>query len=192
MKNDLPRPAIKPNAINKWIRIKLLSSYIYNIPKNEKTLDLACGWGFSFDINPNFYGVELDDDCVDYCRKRGFNVTKGNLLEPLPFPDEYFDNCFSHDVLEHFELAEVDVIFKNVNKILSRGGIFMNIIPNRKGYDYGCALNAGHKHFIIPAEIQQVAARMGFQYMGAYSAPVPEIINIWFNHAKYVTLCRKL
>ena len=192
MTNSLPRPAIKPNGINKWIRIHILSSYINNIPKNEKTLDLACGWGFSFNINPKFYGVELDDDCVNYCKQRGFNVTKANLLEPLPFPDEYFDNCFSHDVLEHFELEEVDMIFKNVHKILRQGGTFMNVIPNKRGYDYGFVIDAGHKHFIIPDEIKQIATRMGFQFMGVYSAPIPEIINHLSNHAKYVTLSRKL
>jgi O-antigen chain-terminating methyltransferase len=189
---ELPRPAKKPNRINKWLRINFLSPYIHSIPKNEKTLDLACGWGFSFNINPGFYGVDFDDECVNYCKQKGFNVTKANLLEPLPYPGEFFDNCFSHDVLEHFDLPEVDVIFKNVYKILRQGGTFINIIPNRRGYDYGFAINAGHKHFIIPDEIQYIADRMGFQYLGAYSAPVPQIINSWFNHAKYVTLCRRL
>ncbi len=192
MTNTFPRPAIKPNGLNKWIRIHLLSSYINKIPKKEKTLDLACGWGFSFNINPKFYGVELDDDCVDYCKQRGFNVTKANLLEPLPFPDGFFDNCFSHDVLEHFELVEVDLIFKNVHKVLRQGGTFMNIIPNKRGYDYGFVIDAGHKHFIVPDEIKQIATRMGFQYMGVYSAPIPEIFNHLSNHAKYVTLSRKL
>lgn len=192
MTTQLPRPAIKPNKINKWIRINFLSSYLHKIPRSQKTLDLACGWGFSFNINPNFFGVELDDECVKYCQGQGFNVKKANLLEPLPFADGFFDNCFSHDVLEHFEFEEVEVIFKNVYKVLRQGGTFMNIIPNRRGYDYGFVIDVGHKHFIIPKEIEQIAARTGFRYQGAYSAPVPGFMNAWFKDAKYVTTCQKL
>jgi cyclopropane fatty-acyl-phospholipid synthase-like methyltransferase len=165
---------------------------LYKIPKDQKTLDLACGWGFSFNINPAFYGVELDDECVSYCQQQGFKVKKGNLLEPLPFPENFFDNSFTHDVLEHFELNEVDLIFKNVHRVLKPGGIFMNITPNKKGYDYGFVIDVGHKHYIVPDEIKQIAERTGFEYIDSYSVPVPGFLNRWFVHAKYLTICKKL
>ena len=171
MTNSLPRPALMPGKVNKWIRAKFLSPYLYKLPREQSTLDIACGWGFSFSINPNFYGVELDDDCVRYCRAHGYRVSKANLLAPLPFADRTFDNCFSHDVLEHFELDEVHIVFEGVQRVLRKGGIFMNIIPNRKGFDYGLGIDIGHKHFITPEEIQQIAAKTGFQYVQAYSAP---------------------
>jgi cyclopropane fatty-acyl-phospholipid synthase-like methyltransferase len=185
-------PTLQTDSFKEWLRINILSRYISNISRNEKTLDLACGWGFSFSINPNFWGVEIDDDCVNYCQQKGYKVTKGNLLTSLPFPDEFFDNAFTQDVLEHFEFQEVDLIFQNVYKVLRPGGKFMNVTPNRKGYDYGFVINAGHKHFIVPEEIKQVAQRNGFKYLGSYSAPVPEFMNSWFTHAKYVTLCQKI
>jgi SAM-dependent methyltransferase len=193
MINEFPPPAaLKPNKLKKWIRTKFLTPYLYKIPANEKTLDIACGWGFSFDINPNFFGLELDDECVQYCQQKGFNVKKGNLLEVFPFEGDYFDNCFSHDVLEHFELDDVDLIFKNVFRVLKPGGLFLNITPNKKGYDYGIALDIGHKHYIIPREIEKIAARTGFEYLGSYSVPVPAFMNGWFVHAKYLTKCRKI
>jgi len=192
MTDQLPRPAIKPNNIKKWVRTKLLSPYLYKIPKDQKTLDLACGWGFSFNINPDFYGVELDDECVSYCQQQGFKVIKGNLLESLSFSDNFFDNCFTHDVLEHFELNEVDLIFKNVHRVLKPGGLFINITPNKKGYDYGLVIDVGHKHYIIPDEIKLIAARTGFEYIDSYSVPLPEFLNRWFVHGKCLTTCRKL
>ena len=115
-------PTIKSNRFKKWLRIHFLSSYLQQIPKYERTLDLGCGYGFSFEINPNFHGVEIDDDCVEYCQKQGFHVTKTSLLTPLPFENETFDNCFSHDVLEHFELSEIENIFRHVYAILRGGG----------------------------------------------------------------------
>jgi ubiquinone/menaquinone biosynthesis C-methylase UbiE len=192
MTNEEPRPAIRPNDIKKWIRTKFLSPYLYKIPKEEKTLDLACGWGFSFNINPDFYGVELNDECVSFCQQQGFKVKKGNLVEPLPFPDNFFDNCFTHDVLEHFELSDVDSIFQNVYRVLKPGGLFMNITPNKRGYDYGLIIDVGHKHYIIPTEIKEIAERSGFEYVDSYSVPVPEFLNRWFVHGKYLTTCRKL
>ena len=185
-------PTLRTNPLQEWLRINILSRYINNIPRNEKTLDLACGWGFSFRINQNFWGVELDDDCVNYVQQQGYKVTKANLLEPLPFPLSFFDNVFTQDVLEHFELEEVNTIFKNVHKVLRQGGKFLNVIPNRKGYEYGFVIDAGHKHFIVPDEIKQIAYRNGFKYVRAYSAPVPEFMNSWFTHAKFVTICIKL
>jgi cyclopropane fatty-acyl-phospholipid synthase-like methyltransferase len=185
-------PTLRTKAVKEWLRVHMLSRYIHQIPKNEKTLDLACGWGFSFRINPNFWGVEIEEDCVNYCKQQGYKVTKANLLMPLPFPDNFFDNAFTQDVLEHFEFQDVDLIFKNVYKILRPGGIFMNVIPNRKGYDYGFVINAGHKHFIVPEEIQQVAERNGFKFVRVYSAPVPGFMNSLLTHAKYVTICKKV
>lgn len=192
MSNFSKPPTLRTDDIKEWLRINILSSYIRNLPVREKTLDLACGWGFSFRINPNFWGVEIDDDCVKFCQEQGYKVTKGNLLEPLPFPDNFFDNVFSQDVLEHFEFHEVDLIFKNVHKVLRSGGKFMNVTPNKKGYEYGFVINAGHKHFVVPDEIKQVAERNGFKFVKAFSAPVPAFMNGWFAHAKNVTVCEKL
>jgi Methyltransferase domain len=181
----------KPNKIKKWLRIKFLSPYLRNISKDEKSLDLACGYGFSFSINPNFYGVDLDDDGVKFCKKKGFNVIKADILQYLPFPEAFFHNCFSHDVLEHFDLFEVETIFKNVHKVLCENGTFLNIIPNRLGYDLGLKTNAGHKHFINVEEIRGIAQKTGFQFIKEYSSPFPAFFHHFFAHNKFVTVCKK-
>ncbi len=165
MASESPPPALRPKRFNKWFRPAFLSSYLRQIPRGENTLDLACGWGFSFSINPGFYGVELDDESVEFCKQHGWNVRKANLLEPLPLADGFFDNCFPHDVLEHFEAPELEVIFRNVHQVLRPGGMFMNIIPNRRGYDYGVRLDVGHEHFVTPEEISEVASRCSFRYV---------------------------
>lgn len=184
-------PTLRTSRLKEQLRI-FLSGYLRDIPRHERTLDLGCGWGFSFRINPGFYGIDIDDECVRYCRQQGYKVVKGNLLDPLPFRDGFFDNVFTHDVLEHFELEEVSVIFRNVRSVLRSGGIFMNVIPNRKGYEFGLRINAGHKHFIVPEEIEYVATREGYKFVRCYSAPVPQFLNELFTHAKYVTYCQKI
>ncbi len=183
-------PTLKANSIKEWVRVHFLSPFLHDIPKNEKTLDLACGWGFSFKINPNFYGIEYDEKCFNYL-KDNYNVKRGSLLEPLPYEDNFFDNVFSHDVLEHFEPAEVEVIFKNVHRVLKKGGRFINIIPNRLGYDFGFKIDAGHKHFIVPTEIKALADKYGFNYQTAYASPLPKAFDGLFTHNKWVTTCIK-
>lgn len=183
---------IKPSSLKEWARIRFLYPYLKTIPKNEKTLDLACGYGFSFKLNPDFYGIELDDQAFRFCRENQLKVIQGSILEPIGFEDSFFDNVFSHDVLEHFELSEVEQIFRNVSKVIRTGGTFLNIIPNRKGYDYGLKINAGHKHFITPQEISEIAEKTGFVFLRSYTSPLPPPLADWFTHNKTVTLCKKL
>lgn len=184
-------PTEKPNRLKKWIRTQFLSPYLKRISQDEKTLDLGCGYGFSFEINPSFYGIDLDEAGVKFCKQQGFNVTRASLLDPLPFSDGFFDNCFSHDVLEHFELHQVEAIFRNVSRILRRDGSFINVIPNRLGYDLGLMKDAGHRHLITTEEIREISLKTGFCFHKAYSSPLPAIFHHLFPHNKYVTICSK-
>src|SRR2546421_10976550 len=62
-------PTLKSSAFRNWIRVNLLSPHLKSIAPEEKTLDLACGWGFYFQINPNAFGIEIDGACVEYLQK---------------------------------------------------------------------------------------------------------------------------
>lgn len=186
-----PQAAIRPNNLKKWIRSQFLSPYLYKIPKNAKTLDLASGWGFSFEIIPGLYGIEFDPECVAYCQKKGWNVAQGNILEPLPYEEDFFDYCFTHDVLEHFELKEIPDIFANVYQVLKPGGYFINIIPNKLGYEHGIKIKAGHKHFILPEEIIEIGNRNYFDLEETKDVPFPSFINSHFTHGKKMIVLKK-
>jgi len=186
------KPAtLRTNAVKEWIKLRLFTPYLHKIPKSENTLDLACGFGFSFKINSNFYGIECDKECYESLMKKGYKVAYGSILNSLPFEENFFDNVFSHDVLEHFSLENAETIFKNVYKILKPGGKFINIIPNKRGYDFGLKINAGHIHYIKPNEIQEIAQRQNFQYIGSHATPLPKLLNHLFVHNKFVTVCVK-
>lgn len=184
-------PTLRTSALRHWVRVNLLSPYLKAIPREEKTLDLACGWGFYFQINPQAYGIEIDTDCVDHLQRKGYQVSRGSLLEPFPFEPNSFDNCLSHDVLEHFDRDEIPVIFRHAHRILKPGGRFLNVIPNRLGYDFGIREDVGHKHFITPEEIAEIAEETGFEFEGSHASPLPRFANRFFTHNKWVTSCRK-
>lgn len=182
---------IKTTAFKEWFKIKFLSNHLKRFNSSEKTLDIGCGWGFSFKINSNFFGIEGDEACVLYNASLGRQVKLGNILEPLPFESGSFDNAFTHDVLEHLEIEEVKNLFLNVSKILKKGGIFLNVVPNKRGFDYGIEINAGHKTFISLREIEEISHEAGFEILESYSSPFEGFLGEVFKHNKSVVVSIK-
>lgn len=189
--SQVDKPAtLKSRPWKEWVRIQFLSPHIWSLPKDKEILDLACGWGFAFKINPNLNAVEYDIDCVNELQRQGFKVKRGNILEELPFPENSMDVVFSHDVLEHFERAETEVIFEKVKKCLKPGGLFINVVPNKLGYEYGVRIEVGHKYFIQPKDIEQIAKSKGYIYKGYYHSPFPQLFDFFYKHNKRVITCQ--
>jgi len=154
-------------------------------------LDLCCGYGFYFDINPEAAGIDGDPRCVDPLRARGFDVTLANVLERLPYPDDRFEWVLAHDVLEHFSFPEVDRIVTEVHRILRPGGRFLVIVPNRKGFDYGVRIDIGHRLFVTASEIGTLA-RNRFAVQASYPEPHPRWLGAHFTHNKEVFVLVKV
>lgn len=68
-------------------------------------LDIGCGTGANLEMLSEFgsaEGVDVSDDALEFCRKKGLTVQKG-LAETLPHPDETFDITTALDVIEHLD-----------------------------------------------------------------------------------------
>jgi methionine biosynthesis protein MetW len=83
------------------------------VPEASRVLDLGCGDGAMLaylqkERGCNGYGIEIDDDNVLACVKRGVNVIQLNLDEGLSlFDDASFDVVLQIDTLQHLRNAEV-------------------------------------------------------------------------------------
>jgi len=83
------------------------------VPMGSRVLDLGCGDGAMLaHLNANRgcsgYGVEIADNNVLACVKRGVNVIQLNLDEGLSmFADGSFDVVLQIDTLQHLRNAEV-------------------------------------------------------------------------------------
>src|SRR5262249_20818175 len=95
-------PVIKPNPLLKWVRTHFLERALWRLPRTDKVLDLCCGYGFYFSINPRAVGVDGDAASVQFLRAKGYDVRQCNVLETLPFGPNEFEYVVAHDVLEHF------------------------------------------------------------------------------------------
>lgn len=49
---------------------------------------------------------------------------------PLPFPNESFDGVFCEHVMEHFSLADGEMIAREVHRVLRASGCFRVIVPD--------------------------------------------------------------
>ncbi|MBS0294612.1 MAG: methionine biosynthesis protein MetW [Proteobacteria bacterium] len=83
------------------------------VPEGARVLDLGCGDGALLDHlqrerGCSGYGIEIADDNVLACVRRGVNVIQLNLDEGLAmFGDNSFDVVLQIDTLQHLRNAEV-------------------------------------------------------------------------------------
>ncbi len=83
------------------------------VPEGAHVLDLGCGDGALLQHlittrRCTGYGIEIDDDNVLACVRRGINVLQLNLHEGLKaFRDQSFDAVLQIDTLQHLRNAEV-------------------------------------------------------------------------------------
>jgi methionine biosynthesis protein MetW len=82
------------------------------VPPGSRVLDLGCGDGALLDLlqrerGCNGYGVEIADENLLACVKRGVNVIQANLDQGLTiFEDDSFDVVLQIDTLQHLRNAE--------------------------------------------------------------------------------------
>lgn len=181
---------LRTSSLRESIKVHALSNHLRLFPLNEKTLDIGCGWGFSLKINPNFYCVDADKACIAHLQSLGAKAFWADVSSKLPFDDAFFDNAFTHDVLEHLEEPEMLALFSDVRRIIRPGGLFMNIVPNKNGYMAGLDPTIGHKRFIRAPEVEAAAKETGFELVKAWHTPLPRILSEFFVHNKLVTICR--
>jgi SAM-dependent methyltransferase len=177
--------------IKELLRMYFASFPLWNTKRfKDRVLDLGCGVGFYFKINPLAYGVDVDAECITYLQDKGYKVIQKDIRKELPFSDNFFKCVICHDILEHLELEDAKNVFFNVHRILETGGAFLIFIPNLKGFEYGLKTNASHKYFITPKEIFSIGMGI-FSIEKHYSYPLPRFIGDYFTHNKEFILLKK-
>lgn len=112
-------------------RRSILESFLDGLvpEKNAKILDVGCGTGANLEMLAQYgqaRGVDVSDDALEFCRKKGLDAQKG-LAEELPFEDESFDLVTALDVVEH--LDDDIAGLKEMHRVLKTGGKTLIFVP---------------------------------------------------------------
>ena len=94
-----------------------------------RILDVGCGTGANLEMLSEFgnaEGVDVSDDALDFCRRKGLTVQKG-LAETLPYDDGSFDVTTALDVVEH--LDDDIAGLKEMYRVTKRGGYSLIFVP---------------------------------------------------------------
>lgn len=94
-----------------------------------RILDVGCGTGANLEMLAQFgsaEGVDVSDDALEFCRKKGLTVQKG-LAETLPYADETFDITTALDVVEH--LDDDIAGLKEMYRVTKTGGYSLIFVP---------------------------------------------------------------
>jgi ubiquinone/menaquinone biosynthesis C-methylase UbiE len=100
---------------------------------NLKVLDAGCGTGGMMEklhqVLPNaeLIGIDFNSSAVEFTKQRNIGTVKQASVEKLPFPNQFFDQVVSLDVVcsEGIDDAQAFVEFHRVLK--SGGALFVNL-----------------------------------------------------------------
>ncbi len=100
---------------------------------NKKLLDLGCGDGHDISLlskqGAHTYGIDASEEMIMLAQKLNPNsqLTLG-YFDEMPYQDHYFDIVMSKWALQ--TSAEIEPIYKEVNRVLKPHGIFMFLVSH--------------------------------------------------------------
>ncbi|MFK7767088.1 MAG: methyltransferase domain-containing protein [Mariniblastus sp.] len=108
-----------------------------------RSLDVGCGVGFvleylsgrEFDLNP--FGVDISDQAIEKAKARlaRFGGSHQRLhavtSQNLPFEDNYFSLVTCFDMLEHLDVADIEMTLAEIERVLRPGGVFFGSVSCR-------------------------------------------------------------
>lgn len=117
-------------------RRAILESFLRSICSRLQTpdsrlsiLDVGCGTGANLEMLAQFgtaEGVDVSDDALEFCRRKGLKVQKG-LAQTLPYDDDSFDLTTALDVIEH--LDDDIAGLKEMHRVTKPGGYSLIFVP---------------------------------------------------------------
>ena len=109
--------------------LKIITSSLAAHRSSLRILDVGCGTGANLEMLSQFgsaEGVDVSDDALEFCRRKGLKVQKG-LAESLPFDDDTFELTTALDVVEHLDDDVAGL--KEMHRVTKTGGYSLIFVP---------------------------------------------------------------
>ncbi len=101
-----------------------VKNFVNTLNSGSNLLDIGCGNGKNMNIRSDikFKGIDLSDELVKICKKKGLDVIESSMTS-IPFPDDSFDAFIA--VASYHHLSNDDLRKQALNemyRILKNGG----------------------------------------------------------------------
>ena len=106
-------------------RMKELKDYFKGC---KKILEIGAGTGKFGENDSRYTGIDINKNVIKIAKKLGRNVIYGNATK-IPLKSNSFDGVLCNEFIEHLYPQEAIKMFKEVERILKLGGIFMITTP---------------------------------------------------------------
>ncbi len=116
-------------------RRKIIQTFVERICANldnqdVRILDVGCGTGANLKMLGLYgqaEGVDISEQAVEFCKRRGLSSVKLGAIEELPYDDQSFDIITALDVLEH--LDDDGAGLQEMRRVLRPGGTLLLFVP---------------------------------------------------------------
>ncbi len=138
--------------------------------KKIKILEIGCGLGHHLYALKrlefkNVLGIDISPECVEFCRKKGFNVLQADAFDFLPQHIGEYDIIIAFDLIEHLTKEESYFLLKYMLNSLKDDGFIIINAPNannpltlRERY-----IDITHQVIYTPESIRQLILTSGFK-----------------------------
>ncbi len=164
---------------------ELLARYAPN--QHTHILDAGCGTGANLQLlleHGDAVGIDIAPEAIEFCRARGIpddRALVASLLE-LPFPDNFFELCFSFDVI--CNINDDVSAFAELGRVLKPGGRMIVQLPAYRFLWSAHDVAVGHKHRYTAQELTRRIERAGLRveratYLNALLFPFEVVARLW-------------
>jgi len=148
------------------IFLNMLDKYLpaNNGKEKRRILDVGCGTGTLLRYLSRYgcaQGVDVDEQAIEFCHKRGVHQVQKVDSFPLPFEDDTFDLVTLLDVLEHIDDDEGTL--RELYRIVRPGGMLMLAVPAYRFLWGPQDEISNHKRRYIAPEIGDLLRGTGFR-----------------------------
>jgi 2-polyprenyl-3-methyl-5-hydroxy-6-metoxy-1,4-benzoquinol methylase len=153
--------------------------------KNAEILDFGCGTGeFLYFLRKegyeNILGIDNSEECINFCRDKGFKVVKGDGVKFLAESRESYACIIMNDIIEHFKKEEILNVLALVRKRLNKNGILIIKTLNMANFltgPRGRYMDFSHEIGFTEESLSQVLEIIGFSQVNIYPLDIYVLRN---------------
>ena len=117
-------------------KLAIFAESFLNKLSKAKILEVGCGQGrdsiYFSQLGHDVDAFDISENAIKFLFKvkkelelKNLNVFVHNSLEPLDYPEKYFDFVYSNLALQFFNLIELSKIFDNISKVMKNNSMFL-------------------------------------------------------------------